>query len=189
MYIFGLDKRNMKTLLLLPFCLIFTLLNAQDIPEKIGMPVKDGSVEYELIDTVTASKDALYQAANSATVDIFRSSQSVIELQDKDAGLIKGKTWSIVKHKLGYGVTGSSRVDFTFEIQAKDDRYRIKLINWIGSLSDKEAGKSSVLEIYTKGIYKSAKYREWYLTGVNETALASLAVFKQSIKKKLQDTW
>jgi len=69
--------------------LIFILVGCFTIASDIE-PVK-GEVGSLIVELENISKDELYIMANSWAVDTFVSAESVIEFQDKEAGIIKGK--------------------------------------------------------------------------------------------------
>lgn len=50
------------------------------------MPMKDGNVVYEKIDSVHASKQDIYTMARLWIVNAFHDAKSVIELDDKENG-------------------------------------------------------------------------------------------------------
>jgi hypothetical protein len=78
-----------------------------------------GQITYsEVVYIEGINSDILYQRANLWFVYTFKSANHVIQMNDKEAGKIIGKgNFSV---RWGY-------VDFTIEIQVKDDRYKYTL--------------------------------------------------------------
>lgn len=81
------------------------------------------------------SKEKLFDASVQYLVDIFNDSKSVIQMQDKESGIIavKGNTKGFVQFNeflLGK-YTYEETVSFTLKIQFKDERYRYEIYNII----------------------------------------------------------
>ena len=70
---------------------------------------------------VNKPKDELYKLSNEWMAKTFKSSQAVIQYQDKEAGVIVGKGFTSVKY-LGYVDTW-----FTMTIEIKDNKLRATL--------------------------------------------------------------
>ena len=81
-----------------------------------------GEVASLIVEREDESKDNLYIKANSWAVDTFVSAESVIEFQDKEAGVIKGKYLIEIVNGIYY-----LDIKTTITIQAKDNRCRILL--------------------------------------------------------------
>ena len=89
--------------------------------QELPISEKTGKVCYEdvvKVDGVSASD--LYVRANEWFVKTFNSANSVIQMQDKEAGKIIGKGYVPVK-SMGYDAGG---FDFTINFAAKEGRYR-----------------------------------------------------------------
>jgi len=86
--------------------------------------------EFELIDTVNASKNELYIKAAEWLANSFKSAKSVIEMQDKEAGKIVGKgTNDYISESLFNTIT--HHINFTFTIDVRDSKYRIRITNFV----------------------------------------------------------
>lgn len=111
----------MKLLFIL-FFLIPSLLKAQ-------LPVKDGKVFYETIDTTSLNKEELYNVSKLWLANTFRDSKSVIEIDNKELGSIVGKgNFEIgASWMLTYTVL---QCRFNIKIDIKDLKYRIQLYNF-----------------------------------------------------------
>lgn len=82
--------------------------------------------QFELIDTLEKTKDQLFSKATIWMATTFNSSNTVIQLKDKDAGKIIGKAKIQVNGPLnGIGQPlGYDYVDYTISIDVRDGRYR-----------------------------------------------------------------
>ncbi len=94
------------------------------------LPTKDGKVFYEIVDSsVSGSQKELYDRAKLWMVDIFRSANAVIQLDDKDNSILVGKGVYTFTHNM---VPFSIR--FTIKINTKENKYRAQiydlLVGW-----------------------------------------------------------
>lgn len=119
----------MKRLLLL-FCLIPSLLSAQDSIKKYTLlgvvPFIDGQVRYiEVVNVEGVKKDALYNRAKKWIAETYRSSKDVVQLDNKEAGevIAKGYFGIEYKHPLYFGLV-HSKAYHIIRIQFKDEKYR-----------------------------------------------------------------
>jgi len=113
-------------------CLIFIFLafqsSAQVIPEGIDelwqVPFnynEEKLIEYsEVVQVESASKDALYSAARLWFADTFKSSDSVLELEDRASGTLVGRGWMPVNN----GGLASRQLWTSIKIQCKEGRYK-----------------------------------------------------------------
>lgn len=110
--------------------IIFTLILscttfAQDKYGLGAVPVKDGVVIFsEIVPINGESKEGIYSKAKLAITDIFKDSQKVIQLDDKDNGIVVCKGTSVIHDPL---VT--SLMEFTLKISCKDERVKIDIYN------------------------------------------------------------
>ncbi|OLY90629.1 hypothetical protein SAMN05444008_101275 [Cnuella takakiae] len=176
----------MKKALLTAFSLATFAAGAQDLtlPQKIGIPLKDGAVVYELVDTVKASQAAIYTALKAATTELFSASGAYIISASPSEATILGKSNIPVTYKLPLS-TIKGRAIFNYALQAKEGRFRILLTAWEGTMAEYAQKGTPVLEVYTTGLSASQKYRERYLTTFHETVQAALLAFSANIKKQL----
>lgn len=86
------------------------------------MPMKDGKVIYEMIDSsVTGTPQQLQVKAKMWMANTFNDSKAVIEVDDKDAGEVVGKgnaAWGSLPPYTGY---------FTIRISCKENKYRCQI--------------------------------------------------------------
>lgn len=115
------------TILLIAMLAICTSIYAQPKGASI-FPHKDGVVVYEEIVQQEGSKDELYTKSRKLFTDMFNSAKHVIELEDREGGIIIGN--GILDYKGG-------NIDFTLTLQLKDGRYKyiIDNIKYSGSIN------------------------------------------------------
>lgn len=176
----------MKKVLLTAFSLITLAGGAQDLtlPQKIGIPLKDGAIVYELVDTVKASQAKIYTAIKATTTELFSSSGGYMISASPSEATVLGKGNIPITYKLPL-TTIKARAMFNYTLQAKEGRYRILLTAWEGTMAEYAQKGTPVLEAYTTGLSASQKYRERYLTSFHETVQAALLTFSANIKKQL----
>lgn len=88
-------------------------------------------VEYTLIDSVQGSQTQLYIYARSWLASAFKSSKSVIEMEDKESGIIIGN--GVLVHRVNSVLGNQVGIDvirFTITINVKTDKYRAILSNF-----------------------------------------------------------
>jgi len=122
----------MRLFFLLSGIVLLSSVNAQK--RKSGfeeglMPTTDSVVIYSGVVRVSdsASKDILYERAKRFFVEIYKSANDVIQLDDKINGEIIGK--GIFKVSMNMGIIGSqpTSVYHTLSIAVKDGRYRYEI--------------------------------------------------------------
>jgi hypothetical protein len=120
------------------------------------LPVKDGKVFYEVVDTCSLTKEQLYNKTKLWLANTFNDSKSVIEVDDKENGEIvgKGNFDFTCKYSL---VNVNSTCFFTIKIDVKDNKYRLQLYNVYtttgyadNKMSDEEIIKKSKRNPYDK---------------------------------------
>lgn len=87
----------------------------------------------EVIPVEGKTKDEIYEASWQYLVDNFKDSKSVIQMQDKSAGIIVGKgiiTAVSVYNEFLVGPTNYyEKVSFTLKTQCKDGRFKVEIYN------------------------------------------------------------
>jgi hypothetical protein len=87
--------------------------------------------EFTLIDSVKGTKSELYIYARTWLASAFKSSKSVIEMEDKESGTIIGKGIFIHPVNSAFGnQVGIDIISFTITINTKDNKYRAVLSNF-----------------------------------------------------------
>ncbi|MBF0171159.1 MAG: DUF4468 domain-containing protein [Nitrospinae bacterium] len=105
------------------FAAVFICFNAVSA---LAEPVPPFS--HVTVEDVDISKGEIYIAAMDWMTETFRSSKSVIEFEDKEAGVIVGKGNADFGYKFVFGTTDAN-AKFKIKIEAKDGRYRLTFSN------------------------------------------------------------
>lgn len=87
------------------------------------LPLKDGNVVYEVVDTVRGTKSELYIKAKTWMIHAFKDAKEVIQSDDKETGEIIGK--GSFRYSYTYFMTlipGVAR--FTITLSLRDGKYR-----------------------------------------------------------------
>jgi hypothetical protein len=92
-----------------------------------NFPTKDGLIYYSEVIEVDSSLSAIdiYLNAKNWLLDAFKSSKSVIQLDDKELGVITVKSY--IKKRIPY--SDESQIWFTLKLEMKEGRYRYSLSN------------------------------------------------------------
>lgn len=98
---------------------LFLIICIADLCEAQGMPLKDGKIVYELIDSTAAPKDELYDRVKRILPEYFTTIKDQMELDNKETGEIVLK--STVK------ITDRQYMPFTFSIRLKDNKFRLQV--------------------------------------------------------------
>ncbi len=142
------------------------VLKAKELPRHAiySIPSKNGIEVY--LDTVvkmdSSSANQLYNSAKLWISENFKSSKAVIDLDNKEEGIIigKGNQELFITNSLDLPV--QTRCSFTFKIRVKDNKYRLELFD----LSYKPDNGT-----YFSGIYSSpvTTYpRDWFLPSITK---------------------
>jgi hypothetical protein len=126
----------------------FTLSHSQVID---GIPIdENGKINFnEVVNVDSASQDALYVNAKQFFVENFKSANHVIQMDDKQSGIIIGKGWSTY---LFWNAPITLR--YTIKIQCKDDRYKYEIYDI--SFFDSAASRQSAETFLSKKNYYKA---------------------------------
>lgn len=150
--------------------------------------------EFEMIDSLKANKSELYSYARQWVANEFVSANSVIQMEDKDVGKIIGKGVYSFKDEDQYSTT-QFNIKFTLEITVKDNKYRIRLYDFIndGYLdlkgSDLKGGRIKGAGLYLDDPeFKKLSYsKEQVIPRTKEKALLMLSSLKEFIQKQKKD--
>ena len=110
---------------LLPIC--FNAISQQSI-----LPVKDGSINYSEVVTVDSSlkKSDLFINAKKFFVGVYKSGKDVIQMEDKDAGIIIGKGYFKTYWKANLIFSADMDVWHTIKISIKDGKYKYEITDF-----------------------------------------------------------
>lgn len=165
---------------------IFTFLLACFISPLVSFGQKDSEFVFKMVDSVAGTKAELYVKAQSWLAARFKSSKTVIQMEDKDAGRIIGKANYPTEVKAAFGnVIGSDYVSFTITIDVKDGRYRCVLSDFTheaGTYKYAVAGGSLNGEKPECGTFMMPK-RRW--AGIKQEIREDAAATLSSLKKEM----
>lgn len=164
--------------LLIVFSIILPLLSFAQ-PQ---MPLKDGKVFYEVVDTISnTSKADLYNKSKIWFVNTFNSAKAVLQMDDKEAGIIMGK--GITPYNGGNVITGPMRnsINYTININLKDNKWRIQVYDIY--VSNENA-------TYTpEYCLKYPKMNKKKLEKIDDNVKELIASYKSAICKKQVDNF
>lgn len=108
----------------------------------------DNRIDFSEVITVdsTITKTQLYLSAKAWAVNMFKDSKEVIELDDKEAGIIMGK--GAFKVYPGMFLTNGF-IKFTFKIQCKQGRYKYSVYDFIHISTKGDGYSGGALELET----------------------------------------
>lgn len=170
---------------LLLFILLFQLNSI--IAQEIIFPIDENTgkiVFSEVVQVDGKSKNDLYFSARKWFVNSFKSSQNVIQLDDKDEGLIVGKANLDVrlssKHRQNAG-----HVSFTVKIEFKDGRYRYNFTNlWHEAGSTKIVTPGDLKLNKPGGGMLSMGMKNW--RGIKDQTNSTILLMTQELKKAME---
>jgi hypothetical protein len=99
------------------------------------LPVKDGLISYEKVIPQIGTKGSLQSSASRFVAEIYRSANDVIQLNDRESGIIIAKgNFEITnesKQLIGNSnVISTRKILHTLKIELKDNRYKVTLSNF-----------------------------------------------------------
>lgn len=105
---------------------IVNLSQAQKLSDVL--PLKDGKINFsETVNVDSTKKDILYSKSKLWFANTFKSAKDVIQLDDKENGIILGKGIYQDTEKVGLAGTIQRNWKFTIKIQLKDAKYKAEI--------------------------------------------------------------
>lgn len=115
----------MKNLLIL---LLFTTSAFSQISDKFKKDENGNIIHSKIFDFENQSKDKLYGKVKMYFAEIFKSSNDVIQLDDKENGIIIGK--GITHFNVQNGkYTFKCKLNFTLKVSIKENKCKIEVYN------------------------------------------------------------
>ena len=174
-----------KLLLLFASVILFYFAKAQEVV----LPIDSTTNKICYTDVVNVegkTQDELYISAKSWFVTTFNSSQNVIDLDDKESGIIIGKgqipvyTTSMVTAPMGY-------ISFLVKIEIKDGRYRYTFTDLWHSNPGSEGYTPGDLTLDRPGGgLLSMGMKNW--NGLKEQANTAIIMMITKLKEQMQNT-
>lgn len=186
----------MKKLLFLCSLLITINAYAQDEAVKL-FPTKDGKVVYEeVVELSGAKKDDLYKAAKKWVVDTYVSAKGAIQSEDKEGGQLLGKGRMPVTKKGALGIKELYNVDFYWQVDCKEGKYRYRIYDIKHTLDGKTesdlfskyqvnvpAETSNDMASGKTGTKSQAKDAAKIIVAIDEAINKDFTAFKAAMKK------
>lgn len=154
-----------------------------------------GEVEYQSVEIADSmSATAIYQAVRLWFVETFPDSREVLEVDDKEQGLLIGTGWS----NISGGSVGPYPIDnklwFTLKIEIKEGRYRWKLYNLQRQAPptsiDYSPDKFSLESAYPPGKPPGDKVNRKFKKSTLENLQSTINSLRAAVKKaKKSDGW
>lgn len=142
------------------------------------LPLENGNVVYtEVVKVDSINKKELYNRAKKWFVLNYKSANAVIQLEDKEDGMIIGKGNFRIKY-----YSRNPTIEHTLQIETRDGRYKYTVSRFI--YSDIQNDKF-IIEKFPKGW---AGKKKLYRT-VNEKIKLIITDLKKSMETELKDDW
>ncbi|MCK5857544.1 MAG: DUF4468 domain-containing protein [Bacteroidales bacterium] len=147
-----------------------------------------GKIHYKEVVTVEGIKNDLYIRAQKWLHVFFRNASSAIRKLDQENGIIEGRRVfkTVVKDKKGKEKP-SGNIKYTFRIEVKDGRYRVRLFDFVQATTG-----SKPLEIWFEDTDEEAiKIHAQIFQQVKEDVEKLIASLKKGMRPKVieVDEW
>lgn len=150
--------------------------------QDLVIPLKDGKIFYENIDTVQEkSKEQLYLIIKPWVAKAFVDAKEVIQVDDKAAGQLIGKGIFYI-HSTGLA-SAIWPCYFTFEFTIKENKYRVQI-------TDLRYGEAKYAAEYLYDQYKAGKMKKSMsamLTDIDNHAKSIFKSIKASVRKNAEE--
>ncbi len=159
---------------------------AQKKVSETNFPEVSGEINYTEVVNVDTSikKDELFNRTKAWFVDNYKSANDVIQMQDKDAGIIMGKgifTYGYNPVSLSDRVTVN--ISHTVKIYVKDGKYKYEITDLSGRYYS--TGGYSNLVIKNDGIGYNKRNYEKLCESINASVLQTIASLKKAMQKPI----
>jgi hypothetical protein len=161
--------------------------------------IKKGENEKGMFDEIRslkAGKDTLFLWAKEWVYKTYKSGDAVIQMEDKDAGILicKGRTQPTIVKNVGVRVEAGT-FTYDFKVSVKPGKYRILISNITyerGDLVVKEG--ADIIVDYPDNWPSTFKkqYQKWWdeIKGAGTTELQALILsFNKHMKESLESQW
>jgi hypothetical protein len=135
------------------------------------LPMKNGSVMFEkVVEVKGKTKEQIYASLRKWFADAFKDSKSVIQVSDKEEGLITGKgNYSFYLKQSVMMSPCNGNVDFTININIKDGKFKYQIYGF--KIEAAYKALLPILKIQTNPVIKSG-----YQTHTFEEIAAAMAI-------------
>jgi hypothetical protein len=188
----------MKKIILLSVItlLSFTILFGQN--EKPNLPIDSvsGKITYKevvFVDSLT-NKQELFSRAREWFAKAYKSSKSVIQMEDKESGKIVGKALMSIFFKYG-GMQPGGNINYTISVYLKDGKYKYEITDFYhtgisGNYPIPDGGTCENLMTSNKGIYGMSYNNTYglYLFQMDKNIKDLVFDLKNAMKTKMANT-
>ena len=167
-------------------CLFIFLLaiSAHGFAQKdtlISLPMQDGKVFYQKVYEDSATKDELFLRAKDVFLRSFTNTKSVIQDQDKEAGIISGKGYFNLKRTL---------IRCTIRILTKDNKYKVEIFDFYpvditGNEGAIENNYAAAENNYAAAKKRPRAFKSWQ--EFNDRVLQLIEQIRSEMNKKYTD--
>jgi hypothetical protein len=176
-----------KLLFYLPVFIIFTTASAQE-------PLSFSKV----IETPNKSKTELFIEVSDWFAVNYNSAQDVIQMSDKDAGIIIGKGAESYTFGKTMYLCYDGFINYTVKVQLKEGRYKIEINNFAHSVLPKNSAGcnmgllTTAQEYKTEGMGKNGINKVWCDLKEKAEAISNhifIEIEGKTNKSKPEDNW
>ena len=176
---------------ILMLCLVLMMginVNAQDVPWYAPIELnEDGMVELVVNYEIPGKSQAeLYAATKVWFSERFANSKNVIEVDEKEAGIVSGNgNTSFVAIVGANGLSESETLHFTFKCQMKDGKYRLTINNF--ETYHEITGRSSIKHIFLNNEISKSESLKDYQNRVKKAVLEVYNTIETTLSKKINE--
>jgi hypothetical protein len=125
-------------------------------------------------------KDQLYSIGTEWFVNVFKNPKLVMQMQDRDAGVIIGKcslsTIDTLKPALSNPIYTEAQVNYNIKISFKDGRIKYDIYGFITKYGNEvKRGNIQISNIPSAGLISKKKLLDYYTKSYKNLQLSSLA--------------
>lgn len=126
----------------------------------INLSAQDAVSFEKVIKVDSVDKARLFSTINDWFATTYNSAQDVIQMVDKDAGIIIGK--GSMKYFFGNNSSYNGNINYTVKVYVKDNRYKVILSDFNHTAPSFSLGLITSADIYaTHGMYKNFHNKAW----------------------------
>lgn len=175
----------MKKLLLILFLPAITIAQKGKTKSFNILPEVDGVVVYSGVITVDSSlsKIELFNRAKIWFVNEYKSAKDVIQMEDKDAGVIMGKGIAEVSYVMNFMASNYANIYHTVKVYVKDGKFKYE----ITGLSGKFKSETGFTEIDIDNIVPewNKNRKEKIIVGTNTKMLSIVESLKSGMNRPI----
>jgi hypothetical protein len=188
----------MKKLFLLGVITLLSVTSILGQTETLNLPIDSltGKITYtEVVSVDTLSnKQELFSRAREWFAKAYKSSKSVIQMEDKESGKIVGKALMPIFFKY-MGLQPGGNINYTISVYLKDGKYKYEITDFYhtglsGNYPIPDGGACENLMTLNKGIYGMSYKNTYglYLFQMDENIKALVFDLKTAMKTKATNT-